>query len=152
MISNGRNYIVLDMTLGMFRKPHFYDIVSLPEFIAPRLNEIFSFQADSYPEDTLLERMETFFNVLTMARNHLLFKDPSMQRIKIVFGHMPDYFARMLDDRLIERSIEPIYCLQFKKGPDELSPDGRLIAMNEKFFVIARPYQRLFEADFSNEG
>jgi len=142
MISKGRRYTILDMTTyGLHKEGYHYGIVPMPYFLEPRLNKVMDF-SEAIP---ITDRSTQLFHILDMAMNQILLRKPSIKRMKVVLNTLPEGFMVIVDNHLIEREIEPLYCLDLELSNSVL-PEDILSLGGDSRFAIKRPYQDLFEA------
>ena len=142
MIMNVRRFTIIDMTLdSVFENEQSLNFVSIPEFLAWKAKKVFEFSEQNEPIN-YLRQQEDFCQLLHLIRCQLLSKDPSFQRLKVVFGNMPSKFSRMLEERLIQESIEPLYYTYIKEVG---KVNGEHIIVNQEI-ILVRPYKELFTA------
>lgn len=155
MISNGREYTILNMTTQSIFESRItsdYAMASVPHFLIPKLREVISIpEVDTgYSDDFLSDRADKFIFLLDRIRGEMLKNDPAIQRIKVLITNSPEPFSKLLEDRLIEDRIEPLRYTYVSnvvgRAVDEGYINNPISHKSKLSFIILRPYKRLFEA------
>lgn len=151
MISNEREYTVINLTGFSYFKTHSdYKIVNPPTFLESRFSQI------NRKKGHILKNEEEF-NRLVGLSIQAAYNEKHSRRFKALLpcglsfsGQPKDILAEsiLIDNYSIEPLYPVLFCDIIQKAIEDGAMSSQITCRCKNFFVLSRPYRKLFEASF----